>query len=242
MNRRNHTFTVAALLCLALLASACNDAGKTDSGSASNTPAMDTPAQPDAQDTGSMQTADMPPVEVKPGTPGEMAPDFTLTDMTGTEHKLADYLADGKTVVLEWFNPGCSVVHYYYRESSTMLDTYNSVKAQMGDDLVWLAVISQDPTVRGGTDDEVATAMSDWNIPYPVLRDGSGAVGKSYGATHTPAMYIISADGMIRYNGGVDEFAKGGDNPPVGTNFIVQAVNELKGGSAVSVPQKEAIG
>lgn len=246
MFQMKFTMSVAVLLCLALLAGSCNKSGGGNAaGTASSGGVVD-----NALPSGSAmekpaeipQVAEVPQVELKPGAPGTMAPDFALTDMSGAEHKLADYLADGKTVVLEWFNPGCSVVHYYYRESTVMVDTYNAVKTEMGDNVVWLAVISQDPTARGGTDEEVSTAVTDWHVPYPVLRDGSGMIGKAYGATHTPALYIIGPDGTIQYNGGVDEFAKGGDMPPVGTNFIVQAVNELKGGSDVSVPQKEAIG
>ena len=34
---------------------------------------------------------------------GAPAPDFTLSDSTGSTHSLADY--KGKTVVLEWNNP-----------------------------------------------------------------------------------------------------------------------------------------
>jgi peroxiredoxin len=246
MLRIKHTFSIAALCCLALLAGSCNKAGEEKAaGTAASSTATDS-----AMPAGSVmekpvetpQTAEMPPLEVKPGAPGTMAPDFTLTDMAGVEHSLASYLAEGKTVVLEWFNPGCSVVHYYYQESTVMVDTYNDVNIEMGDNVVWLAVISQDPTGRGGTDEEVNTAVTAWNIPYPVLRDGSGVTGKAYGATHTPALYIIAPDGTIQYNGGVDQFAKGGDMPPVGTNFILQCVSEMKAGAPVSVPHNEAIG
>lgn len=174
--------------------------------------------------------------------PGSMAADFTLTDMSGNEHKLSDYLADGKTVVLEWFNPGCSVVHYYYQESTAMPDAYNALKEEKGDDVVWLAVISQNPEGRGGTDEEVNTAITEWNVPYPVLRDGSGTVGKAYGAEATPALYLITPDGTIQYNGSLDEYQKGGEYPPQGTNFIMQAINELDAGEPVSEPLREAIG
>jgi hypothetical protein len=40
--------------------------------------------------------------------PGAKAPDFDLVDTAGIRHALKDYLADGKIVVLEWFNPDCS--------------------------------------------------------------------------------------------------------------------------------------
>jgi hypothetical protein len=39
---------------------------------------------------------------------GQPAPGFTLNDLDGNVHRLADH--KGKIVVLEWFNPGCPFV------------------------------------------------------------------------------------------------------------------------------------
>src|SRR6056297_3159174 len=67
-----------------------------------------------AAQEGSMQDAT--------ATVGQQAPDFTLTDYTGKEHKLSDYTKEGKTVVLEWFNPECPFVKKHYRDDTgTML-------------------------------------------------------------------------------------------------------------------------
>ena len=43
---------------------------------------------------------------------GSAAPDFSLTDSNGKTHSLSQYR--GKTVVLEWNNPGCPFVHKHY--------------------------------------------------------------------------------------------------------------------------------
>src|SRR5947208_14697039 len=48
---------------------------------------------------------DPPPV-------GSAAPDFSLTDASGKTHSLSQY--NGKTVVLEWFNPECPFVKKHY--------------------------------------------------------------------------------------------------------------------------------
>ncbi|MCB1188639.1 redoxin domain-containing protein [bacterium] len=249
MQTRKLITLLSGVLVLLLCLSACNEGGgdtaADSSGSSSTTVADSGASQQAATDTAATDAkadADSGMTMEKPGAPGTMAADFTLTDMSGAEHHLADYLADGKTVVLEWFNPGCSVVHYYYKESTAMVDAYKQLKDEKGDDVVWLAVISQDPAGRGGTDEEVNTAISEWGVPYPVLRDGSGVVGKSYGATRTPALYVISPDGQIQYNGALDQYQKGGDNPPVGTNYVIQAVHQVASGEAVSVAQTDAPG
>ena len=49
---------------------------------------------------------------------GRPAPDFTLTDIAGKKHSLADY--KGKTVVLEWVNQGCPFVQKQYQKSGNM--------------------------------------------------------------------------------------------------------------------------
>ena len=43
---------------------------------------------------------------------GKPAPDFTGKTLDGKTVSLADY--KGKTVVLEWYNPGCPVVKKFY--------------------------------------------------------------------------------------------------------------------------------
>ena len=43
---------------------------------------------------------------------GKPAPDFTAKDKDGKTVSLADF--KGKTVVLEWYNPGCPYVKKFY--------------------------------------------------------------------------------------------------------------------------------
>ena len=43
---------------------------------------------------------------------GQPAPGFTLTDANGKEVSLSDFR--GRTVVLEWHNPGCPFVQKHY--------------------------------------------------------------------------------------------------------------------------------
>ncbi len=45
---------------------------------------------------------------------GQLAPDFSLPDLNGQDHRLADYR--GKIVVLEWTNPHCPFVVRHYQD------------------------------------------------------------------------------------------------------------------------------
>ena len=57
---------------------------------------------------------------------GAAAPNFTLTDASGKAVQLADY--KGRTVVLEWNNPGCPFVQKHYN-SGNMQKTQAAAKA-----------------------------------------------------------------------------------------------------------------
>ena len=48
--------------------------------------------------------------------PGQPAPDFTLSDLSGKAVKLSDL--KGKFVVLEWVNPECPYVQKHYNSAN----------------------------------------------------------------------------------------------------------------------------
>jgi AhpC/TSA family len=65
---------------------------------------------------------------------GAAAPDFTLPDLQGKAHHLAEYR--GRVVVLEWINPNCPFSRRH-AEEGTMTRT-----AAAHSDVVWLAINS----------------------------------------------------------------------------------------------------
>ena len=70
---------------------------------------------------------------------GEAAPGFTLKDIGGAEHQLADF--KGKFVVLEWTNPDCPFVKKHY-------NTGNMQKLQKSygeKGVIWLSINSSAP-------------------------------------------------------------------------------------------------
>ena len=229
------------LLLAMLLGVSCNEAPETETAQVDTS--TETERMPDrTPDPMETETPDTTTPDETIVAVAQPAPDFTLPDLNGQQHSLQQLLAGGNTVVLEWFNPGCSVVHHYYQESTAMVDAYKQAQAAAGGKLVWLAVVSQDPAKSGGSVEDLTKAVTDWKIPYPVLRDESGAVGKAYQMTATPAIAVISPDGKLQYTGSLDEYAKGGGEPPVGKNFVVQAVTELAAGGPVTVTKTNAVG
>ena len=153
---------------------------------------------------------------------GEAAPDFQLTDSTGRAHRLSEYR--GKIVVLEWTSPECPFVRRHYGHDTDMVHT---AAALTGDDVVWLAIDSS----HFNTPADSEAWRSQHSIPYPVLQDRDGAVGRRYGARTTPHMYVIDAGGVLRYQGAIDSDPRDREGTP--TNYVRGAVEALKAGRPV---------
>jgi peroxiredoxin len=148
-------------------------------------------------------------------TPGNPAPDFESADETGKVHRLADYR--GKGVVLEWTNPDCPYVQRHY-EADTMEKLATALGAK---DVVWLAVNS----TRTNEPADSAKWKSEQGFGYATLQDRDGALGRRYGARTTPHMYVIDAQGVLQYNGAIDDDPRGTKATPV--NYVQGAVSAV---------------
>ena len=161
---------------------------------------------------------------------GQRAPSFELKDESGKVHRLADY--KGKVVVLEWTNPDCPFVKRHY-EAKTMSKTQGGLDASK---VVWLAV---DSTSTHGAKDDLAWKQQQ-GIAYPILVDTDGKVGQAFGAKTTPHMYVIDAQGVLRYAGAIDDDARGKSQSP--KNHVKAAVDALLAGKPVPASTTEPYG
>jgi hypothetical protein len=134
--------------------------------------------------------------------PGSAAPDFTVTDINGTTHHLADYLAAGKTVIMDisatWCNP-C----WNYHNNHTLEDIYYSYGPGGSDEVVVLFV-EGDPTT--GIDDlygETAESQGNWveGSVYPII--DAAEIGDLYEITYFPTIFRICPDGIVTEVGSV---------------------------------------
>jgi hypothetical protein len=169
---------------------------------------------------------------------GQTAPDFTLMDTAGQPVKLSQF--KGKPVVLEWNNPGCPFVKKHYQGNMQALQ--KEVVAQGG---VWLAINStRDDSGDYLTPAQLGRWMSEQKAsPTATLMDEDGKVGQAYAARVTPHMYIVNAQGVLVYAGGIDSIASARvDDIPKATNYVRQAMAEIKAGKPVSVANSRAYG
>lgn len=134
---------------------------------------------------------------------GEPAPAFTLTDLDGKQVTLAEFA--GKTLVLEWFNPDCPFVKYAHGEGGPL----RTMAKQRGDTVVWLAINSGAPGKQGAGVERNREAKTEYGIEHAILLDESGEVGRAYGATNTPHMFVIDPAGKLAYAGALDNAPMG---------------------------------
>lgn len=143
---------------------------------------------------------------------GVSAPQFNLKDQAGTAHSLSQY--KGKVVVLEWTNPTCPfVVKHYERDTMTQL-------AAVHPGVVWLTINSSHYT----TDAKNKVWAQREGVRY-VLNDASGEVGRRYGAKTTPQMFVINAEGVLVYQGAIDDNPYFDDRKSV--NYVAEALKDL---------------
>ena len=169
--------------------------------------------------------------------PGDPAPDFDLTDTTGHDHHLQKYLDEGKIVVLEWFNPDCPFVKKHHTDHRTMSDLYHA-HAKQG--VVWLAINSGAAGKQGAGLERNQKAVKEYRINYPVLLDMTGEVGKAYGATNTPHMFVIRPDGTVAYAGAIDSDRS---TDTLGeTNHVAEALAAVLAGKKPATAETKAYG
>lgn len=178
------------------------------------------------------------PATAQAASVGQPAPDFTLMDTGGQPVKLSQF--KGKPVVLEWNNPGCPFVKKHYQGNMQALQ--KEVVAQGG---VWLAINS----TRDDSADYLAPAqLGRWMTEQKAsatatLLDEDGKVGQAFAARVTPHMYIVNAQGVLVYAGGIDSIASARvDDIPKATNYVRQAMAEIKAGKPVSVSTSRVYG
>jgi peroxiredoxin len=170
---------------------------------------------------------------------GQPAPDFALKDLDGRPVKLSDHR--GKVVVLEWFNPGCPFVV----ASHTRGTLAGAAEREARAGVVWLAVNSGAPGKQGHGVEVNRAAAKDWGMAHPVLLDESGEVGKAYGATNTPHMFVVDADGTLVYRGAIDNSPDGeGASPQGGTlvEYVTAALEDVRAGRPVRTAETKAYG
>lgn len=170
---------------------------------------------------------------------GAAAPQFTLTDADGKTHSLSDFR--GKTVVLEWTNHDCPFVKKHYNGENMQQQQRDAA----ADGVVWLTLNSSAAGKQGHVSAEQAKQIaSGWNAANAAyLFDTDGTVGRAYAAKTTPHMYVIDAEGVLRYTGAIDSIPSADvADIPKATQYVPTGLSELGAGGSISTSVTQPYG
>jgi hypothetical protein len=111
--------------------------------------------------------------------------------------------------------------------------------------VIWFTVISSAPGQQGyvTAEQENAYIRQVKAAPTAVLLDPSGQLGHLYNAKTTPHMFIINPEGILIYDGAIDDRpTTNSADIPTSTNYVSQALKEAMAGKSVSVPVSRPYG
>ena len=170
---------------------------------------------------------------------GKPAPLFTAVDSNGKTWSLADL--KGKVVVIETTNQDCPYVRKHY--TSKNMQTQQREAAAKG--VVWLTSASSAKGEQGHvTAQQANDLVKSWDAaPAAVLLDPQSKIARAYGATVTPHMYIIDANGVLVYKGGIDSIPSSSvADVPKAKQYVRVALREVLAGKQVADASTRAYG
>jgi peroxiredoxin len=147
-------------------------------------------------------------------TTGSPAPEFTLPDLTGERHSLADYR--GGVVVLNFWSAECP---WSERADKIIKPRLTALKPAMS--LLSIASNANEPV------DEIRKAAAARNVS-PVLLDSDQSVANLYQAKTTPHYFVIDARGVLRYQGAPDDATF--RQREVTQEYLIEALEALMAG------------
>ena len=123
---------------------------------------------------------------------GDVAPDFTLTDIHGGTHTLSSYTGAGKVVLIDFFFRNCGPCQGV---APIVNDFHHKYGCNQGDIIV-LGISDRD---NDATVQEFEDLYPGTN-PYPAGgTDGGGAgIATTYGPSAFPTICLIGADGLVK--------------------------------------------
>jgi peroxiredoxin len=159
---------------------------------------------------------------------GTKVADFLLRDTSGRQHSPSGH--SGKILVLEFWSFKCPVSLAYNDRVAALQDKYRSRG------VVVLAVAANENESPA----EIARNADNLKVPFPILLDRDGRVATQLQATHTPSVFILDGNGILRYRGAVDNNRQVGR--PGRRAFVEDALDALLAGRPVDQPITKEFG
>ncbi len=153
------------------------------------------------------------------------APDFTLMDMHGQPHTLSALA--GKVVILNFWSAECPHSARVDHELTKCLGAW-------GDSVVMLAIASN----ANETPEQIEQAALERRLA-PLL-DPDHRTADRYSAITTPHLFVIDPDGILRYQGALDDVTFRKREPS--QHYLRDAVDAILAGRQPNPDQTPAYG
>jgi len=130
---------------------------------------------------------------------GSRAPAFTLPGTDGADHSYDGVAGERMTLIVFSCNH-CPYVHAYEPRLIGLIREF----APRG---LGAALICSNNAVTHPQDgfDNMKARAREQGYPCPYLRDETQEVAKAYAANRTPEVFLFDAEGVLRYQGGIDD-------------------------------------
>ena len=152
-------------------------------------------------------------------------------------------LADlaGQTVMLE--SGPIMIARSWCATIRAICRAFRPTAAENG--VVWIQVISSAPGEQGYVSAERALELNEERgaTVAHVFMDAPGTIGRAYEARTTPQMYVIDAEGVLRYNGGgIDDQPRPRAGDPEPIPYALNALTAVLAGEEVELTETAPYG
>jgi peroxiredoxin len=162
---------------------------------------------------------------------GDKAPSFDLPDTEGKNHTGE---GDAKATAIVFTCNHCPYALAWH-------DRINSAARDYANRGVRFLAINSNDAERYPADsyEAMQKRVSDDDFPYPYLHDASQEVARAFGAKTTPDVFVLDADGTLRYRGAPD--SDYGD-PSQNADWLRGALDALLEGRDPDPAETEPVG
>jgi len=161
---------------------------------------------------------------------GDAAPEWTgIVGIDDQKHSLADY--DAKAIALVFTCNHCPVAKAYEDRLVALQKDYQGKGLQV------IAVnVNNLPADRL---DKMKERAEEKGFNFPYLYDPSQKIGRDYGASVTPHIFLLDKDRKVAYVGAIDDDMKA---DKVKTKYLRDAVDAVLAGKQPKTTQTQPVG
>jgi len=168
---------------------------------------------------------------------GDKAADFKLKNVDGKMVSLNDYKS-AKGYIVTFTCNHCPFAKMYEARIMALDKKYNSKGYPV------IAINSNDPVLSPEDSfDNMIKRSKEKNYSFPYLFDETQNTARSFGATNTPHLYVLSKEGgalIVKYMGTIDDNAQ--DAAAATKHYVEDAIDNLLANKPVTVTETKAIG